>query len=450
MSLLSWIDAEGRTLADEEGLDPAWDNPRREIWIGVAAISVFIAFIGLWAGLAPLDEGLTASGQVMVSGNRQTVQTKDGGVVGRLLVHEGDHVVQGQVLIDLDVSELKASAQALSNTIVEQKALERRLNAELTGASGAGAPSEAAASPNQAVAASAARLQAMEFARRRAALQADQGVLREQIGEIQEQVRGLDRQIEANRQEQALGKQELDSLKDLAEQGYVPTSRLRQLQRSQSELQGAAGQLEAQRASALQQIGEHKIKMQGILAERDVDDSHTFRDSEMSLAELEPKFAAAQQQIDRAVIRAPVSGRVVGLTVYTLGAVVGPGQKLMDVVPDDRPLVIDARVKPGDAQALRLNQRAEVRVAALHGARLPTITGKVTRISADALTDDKSGASYFTIEVQVSPEEAERLGEGALRPGYPADVVLPLRSRTALGYLLEPLTRSFWTAFRQH
>jgi len=430
------------------------DRPNRTIWTGVAGIAAFVGFVGVWAVTSPLDEAVVGSGEVVVSGNPQAVQTKDGGIVGQLLVHEGDHVTAGQVLIQLDVAELKASAQALSNAVVEQQALEKRLNAEMSGGSH---PSNqtSSVSLSENAETSAARLQAMEYGRRRAALQADQGVLRQQVGEIEEQIHGMDRQLEANRQQQGLISQELDSLKDLADKGYVPTSRLRQLQRSQSELQGAAGQLEAERATAHQKIGENRMKMHSMVADRDADDSHTFRESEMSLAELQPRLAAAQQQIDRAVIRAPASGTVVGLSVFTVGGVVGAGQKLMEVVPDNRQLVVTARVKPSDGEALHQNQKAEVRISAFHGARAPTVDGVVTKVSADALVDEKTGSSFFRVEVEIPPDQLARLrdenGQAPnLKPGYPAEVVLPTRSRSAINYLFEPLTRSLWRSFRQH
>jgi len=458
MSLFPWNAHLSEGLGRDDAARPLarTDSPHREIWIGVAAIAVFIGLITIWSLAARLDEGVTAPGQVVVSGNRQAVQTKDGGVVGKLLVREGDHVVSGQTLLEIDVAELKASAQALSNAIIEQEALEARLNTEMAGPGEIGGARLASNSPeDRAAAAAAARLQALELNRRQAALKSNEAVLNEEIRQIQEQIGGYDRQLDANKREQVLIEQELTSLKDLAEKGFVPMSRIRQLQRSEVELEGSASQLQSQRASAMQEIGEHRIKIQGLLTDRDADDSHTYRESELSLAELRPKLAAAEAQIDRAIIRSPATGRVVGLSVFTVGGVVAPGQKLMDVVPENRPMVINARVKPSDAEALRINQKAEVRISAFHGARAPTITGKVTRISADALSDEKNGTSYFTIEVEVPSSEVEKLGEpggenAVLKPGFPAEVILPLRARSAISYLLEPLGRSLWTSFRQH
>jgi len=458
MSLFPWNPHPARDVVGDadQRLPTRWDNPRREIWIGAVAIAVFVGLITIWSVAAHLDEGVTAAGQVVVSGNRQAVQSKDGGVVGKLLVREGDHVVAGQILLEIDVAELKASAQALSNSIIEQQALEKRLNTEMTGPGAISAMAPPSNSPqDRAAAAAASKLQTLELTRRQAALKSNQAVLQDQIGQIQEQISGYDRQIDANKREQALSKQELTSLQDLADKGFVPMSRIRQLQRSQVELEGAAGQLESQRASALQEIGEHRIKIEGLLTDRDADDSHTYRESEMSLAELGPKLAAAQQQIGRAIIKSPATGRVVGLAVFTVGGVVAPGQKLMDVVPDDRPMVIDARVKPADAESLHINQKAEVRISAFHGARVPTITGKVTRISADALSDEKNGTTFFTIEVEVPPSQVAMLGDAqgdnaVLKPGFPAEVILPLRARSALSYLMEPLGRSLWKSFRQH
>jgi HlyD family secretion protein len=432
------------------------DGPAREIWFGVTAIAVFIVLIGLWAAFARLDEGITAAGQVVVSGSRQAVQSKDGGVVGRLLVKEGDAVRVGQVLLEIDVGELRASAQALSNSAIQQQALEDRLNTEMQGLAHISRRADLAQSAaDLTTAKSAGALQALEFSRRRIALESERDVLQQQIDQIVEQMKGYDRQLQANRRQRDLIQQERDSLKELFDKGLVPASRMRQLDRSQADLEGAAGQYEAERSRSEQEIGEHRIKMQGLLAERDADDSRTYREAEMALAELRPKLAAAQKQIDRAIIRAPATGKVVGLSIFTVGGVVAPGQKLMEIVPEGRALVVAARVKPTDAEDLRIGQRAEVRISAFHGARVPTISGRVTRISADALSDEKSGQSFFTIEVQVAAADVARLGDVAgadaeLRPGLPAEVVLPLRARSAATYLLEPLGRSLWKSFRQH
>ncbi|HKX21637.1 MAG TPA: HlyD family efflux transporter periplasmic adaptor subunit [Rhizorhapis sp.] len=176
---------------------------------------------------------------------------------------------------------------------------------------------------------------------------------------------------------------------------------------------------------------------------------------EYALAELLPKYNAAKDQLERTRIRAPATGTVVGLNVFTVGGVIAPGQRLMDVVPDKAMLVIEAKVSPNDADDLVIGQKAEIRFAGLHERELPILAGQVTRLSADSFQDERTGESYYTAEVTVPPAELKIIQDVrgrnfALRSGMPVQVLVPLKKRTALQYAFEPLTQSLWRSFRQH
>jgi HlyD family secretion protein len=181
-----------------------------------------------------------------------------------------------------------------------------------------------------------------------------------------------------------------------------------------------------------------------------------LREVDTQLADLYPRLRAVREQLERSRVRAPATGRVVGLTAFTEGGVIRPGDKIMDIVPENQPLVIEAQVAPPDIDDLRPGQRTEVRFTAFTGRNVPVVDGEVTRISADRFEEERTGQSYFKVEVVVPVEEMRRLQEGGRRPdrelksGMPVEMVVPLRKRTALQYLLEPLNQSLWRSFREN
>jgi HlyD family type I secretion membrane fusion protein len=431
-------------------------SARREIVGGLIVLGVFVlAFIG-WGLIAQLDAAVYAPGAVTVFGNRQSVQHRDGGIVAELDVREGDRVQAGQVLLKLSGSDVEAQQRATADQVFALEALQARLLAEMEG-HGAFAPPDDFKSLTGAdaqSAASAMQVQQHEFASRAAELSTQKAVLGQRINQLTDEIAGYRDQLSANRRQQTLVQQEQDSLKDLLDRGLVPMTRERSLQRDGAQLAGSAGEYSSDIARTEQQIGEAKLQIVDLDRQRSADDSKDYRDAEMNLSQARPKLEALREQIDRLTVRAPAAGKVVGLSIFTVGGVVSGGQKLMDIVPENQPLVIECRVKPDDANALKIGQTTEIRIAAFHDRRLPLITGQVSKISADALTDEKSGESYFKVEVAVLPSQLDvirrfRGAEDGLRPGLPVQVVVPLRKRSAFDYFVEPLREMLWKSFRQ-
>lgn len=432
------------------------DHPRREIILGLSAGGLFLLALiggGMWA---QLDAGVYAPGQIVVSGNRQAVQHRDEGIVSELDVHEGDSVKAGQVLLRLNADELRATERADAAQTIELKALQARLMAELQERSSIQFPAEFSAmtGADRADADAAKALQTREFLTRNAALSTEKDVLTQKQKESAEQITGYTRQVSANDQQQGLIQQEIGGLKGLFARGLVPATRVRSLQRNAAELQGNKGEYSADIARIQEEIGESRIRISNLERERAADDSKDYQAAQFQLSDVEPKLAAVRQQIARTVVRAPVTGRVVGLTTFTVGGVVAPGQKLMEVVPQNEPLVIEARVKPSDVSDLKVGQKTQIRITGFHERGMPFLHGVVSKISADTLTDEKTGAPYFRIEVTVPPAERElirqvRGAEQGLMPGLPVEVIIPLRRRSALDYLIEPLHQMLWKSFRE-
>lgn len=432
-------------------------DPRRDIRAGlIVAAAFFVLFLG-WAAFARLDAAAYATGVLEVSGQRQAVQHREGGVVGQILVREGQRVERGQLLIRLAAADVLAQERALSAQAIRLLAQRARLEAEQFGRAKLAEPPEFAGlrPEDRDAAALALRLQQRELDVRLATLAAQRGALGQRAAQSAEQGRGYGTQVVSAEEQLKLIDEQLAALTPLAERGFVSRTRVRELQRVRAELIGQRGQYSASVAQTREAARESQftaIEAERTFRERSAAD---LRDVDARLGEVLPKWAAARDQLARTEIRAPATGAVIGLSVFTPGGVVAPGQKLMDIVPEHAPLRIQARIAVDDADDLSVGQETLVKFPSLHERDLPNLKGRLTRLSADALSDEKTGANYFTGEVTVPADQIDRLRairgkDFELRAGMPAQVLVPLHKRTALEYALEPLVGAFWASFREH
>ena len=424
------------------------DNPRRELITGGVIILLFFGLFLGWAAFAPLDAGAYAQGQIAVSGNRQAVQHREGGVVSALYVAEGDKVRRGQILLSLSSGEVRATERGVAGQVFALIAQRARLIAERDGLRAIPSPPEFADLPPEdaSLARESLRIQQLQFGARRTGRSTETGVLRQRIAQLNEQIQGYERQIAANLEQQRLIQEELEGMRSLAQQGYAPLTRVRALERTAAQLNGELGSLRAQIARSREGVGETRLQMAGVTSEMNEDVADQLRQIDVQLNELRPRLTDLRSQIARSEVRAPATGQVVGLTIFTQGGVIQPGQTLMEIVPRDASQIIVAQISPNDVDNLRVDQVTEVRFPGLRERNPPTIHGRVTRISADSFTVEETGASYFRAEIVVPAEELAKLGRSAetLRPGAPVEVIILLRKRTALSYLLEPLTNNLW------
>lgn len=436
---------------------PAVADPRGDIRMGlVIAALFFLLFLG-WAAFTRLDAAAYAPGTLVVSGQRQSVQHRDGGVVGRIHVREGQRVERGQLLVELAAAEVRAQERALASQAIRLLAQRARLEAEQLGRNTITSPVQFASlqPEDREEAALALKLQQTELSARSAVLAAQRGALGQRVAQSGQQGKGYGEQAVAAREQLRLINDQIAALKPLADKGFVSQTRMRELERARAELQGQGGQYSASVAQTRGAARESELQV--LEAERSFRErtASELREVETSLGEILPKWTAARDQLERTAIRAPATGAVVGLSVFTPGGVITPGQKLMDIVPERAPLVVQAHIAPDDADDLHVGQRALVKFSGLHERTLPNLEGKLTRLSADSFTDEKTGQSYFTGEVIVPYEQLQiirqyRGKDFALRAGMPVQVLIPLRKRTALDYALEPLIGSFWASFREH
>lgn len=432
-------------------------DPRLDIGVGIAVAALF--FVGClgWAAFARLDAGAVASGTLAVSGQRQSVQHRDGGVVGKIYVREGQRVARGQLLMKLAAPDVQAQERALTSQAIRLLAQRARLQAEQMGTPRIAQPDEFSTldPEDEADARVAMTLQQSELRARMDVLSARRDALMQRGIQSGEQGRGYDGQTVAAREQLRILDEQIAALRPVADKGFVSKTRMRELERARAALEGQRGQYAAsvaQTRGAARESQIEAIEAESSFRERTASE---LRDVETTLGDVLPKWRAARDTLARTAIRAPVTGAIVGLSIFTPGGVVAGGQKLMDIVPENQPMLIQARIAPDDADDLNLGQKTLVKFSGLHERQLPNLEGRLQRLSADSLIDERSGQSYFTADVIVPKDQLELVrkvrGEAfALRPGMPVQILIPLRRRTALDYLLEPLIGSFWTSFREH
>jgi HlyD family secretion protein len=431
------------------------DDPRRDIRAGTTVALLFFVVLLGWAAITPLDAGATASGVIAVSGNRQSVQHAAGGVVTAIHVREGEKVVAGQVLVEMAAPDVQATERALTSDYLSLLAQRARLVAESRGQARFAAPAEFASlgPADRALASQAMQLQQSQLLARSGSVSAQQSVLGQRSRQLAEEQTGYSRQIMALREQQRLLVDELNGLREIAQKGFASMNRVRALERALADLKGREAAMTAEIARSGEGQGETRMQALSIRRSTLQDVATELRDTQTRLSEVLPRLIAAREQLQRSQVRAPATGQVVGLSVFTVGGVVTPGQTLMEIVPDNRSLVIQAQVRPEDADDIYGGQQAQVRFSTVHDRTLPLLSGRVRTISADSFTDDKSGQSFFRAEIDVPVAELRQvrgvLGRGQLRPGLPVEVVLSVRKRTALQYIFDPLTTNFWRSLRE-
>jgi HlyD family secretion protein len=408
----------------------------------------FVGFLG-WATFARLDSAAFGQGQIAVEGHRQTIQHKDGGIVTALNVHEGSHVEAGDILLSLAPAEVEAAERSMEAQVIDLEALHARLQAEQSGQSMIAAPTDFATltGPDHEEAVRALHMQFREMRARAGALSTQESVMHERATQIARSIEGYKNQIATTETQSRLINDELKGTKSLAAHGYASENRVRSLERDDAGLAGQRADLSANAARSQAQIAETEMQALSLKTDRAESIAKDMRDAEFQLDDLLPKLRELKEQVARLQIRSPVAGQVVGLSVFTVGGVVGPGSKLMDIVPDHAPLVVEARMPPNNADQFYIGQTADVKMTSMNDRQLQPLSGKVTRVSADSFTDDKTGAQYFTIEVTVPESEAAKINSlrgpnGGIRPGLPVMVEIPLRKRTAFQFLVEPLSQA--------
>jgi membrane fusion protein, epimerase transport system len=424
------------------------DSARGAVLAGWIILLVFFAGFGGWAIKAPLNGAVVGEAVVKVEGNRKSVQHLDGGVVKELRVKDGDRVKEGDILVVLDDTQLRAEFDILSQQYAMLRATEARLTAELANSDAITFPAELVDSAEP-YARTAIEAQQHEFESRRAALSGEEQILVYRISQLREQIAGNEAQEKAYDDQLASVFGEKESLADLVKSGLVTRPRILQLERTVAGLQGQVAAIQAATAGALQGIGEYSQQIAQVQKTRTAEITKELSETQSKLLDVLPRLHNATVSLGRTEIRSPYAGEVVGLSVFSVGGVIGRGEKILDVVPDQTSLVVEARVRVEDISDLSPGMAAEVHFTSYKQRSIPLIHGTVAQVSADRLTDERTGVSYYNVAVDVDKGDLAASPDIKLYPGMPATVMITTRERTALDYLVGPLVQSFDQAFRE-
>ncbi|WP_165670962.1 HlyD family type I secretion periplasmic adaptor subunit [Metapseudomonas otitidis] len=421
-----------RPLADVLPLDD--HRPARlGRWLVLAGFGGFL----LWAALAPLDKGVAVSGSVVVAGHRQAVQHPTGGVVARLLVHDGEAVSAGQVLLTLDATRPRAERDTLRQQYRDAQAAAVRLAAETEGQAQLRFPPSLPADDPDMQASQALHQQL--FASRREAQRLQQAALREGLAGARAHLAGLESAQRYRREQRQALLQQLQGLRGLAQEGYIPRNRLLENERLLAQLDGELGEAVGAIGHARQQVQElgWRERQQAEEYRRDLHQQQV--DNRLRLGELASRLASAEFELAHTEVRAPVTGTLVGLAVFTPGGVIAPGQQLMEVVPRDAPLLVDARAPVELVDRLRPGLPVELLFAAFNQSSTPRVPGELVLVSADRLLDEQTREPYYQVRIRVSEDGARQLAGLDIRPGMPVQAFVRTGERSLLNYLFKPL-----------
>jgi len=424
---------------------------RIPLFIGVFALALLVGGFGAWAALTQIAGAIVASGQIEVDQNRQVVQHPDGGVISELLVEEGDFVEANQLLVRLDPTDLQSELSIVEGQLFELMARRGRLEAEQDGKSDIEFEPELLQAAKENPDVHDLIEGQIRLVRARDASEAQEvDQLQKRKAQISSQIDGIKAQQVALERQQALIDEELENQQSLLERGLAQSSRVLGLQREQAGLSGRVGNLIAQAAQAEGRITEIEIEILKLDTSRREDAVSRLRDLQYRELELAENRRSLKNRLGRLDIRAPVSGVVYGMQFFAPRSVIRPADPVMFLVPQDRPLVIASQIETINIDQVYPGQDVVLRLPALDQRTTPELTGRVSKVSADAFTDDKSGRSYYRAEILIKDGEMERLPEGVvLVPGMPVEAFIRTADRTPLAYLLKPVSDYFVKAFRE-
>lgn len=417
--------------------------------IGLWALGLGFGGFLLWAGFAPLDQGVPAQGMVAIDTKKKTLQHLTGGLVKEVLVREGDRVKEGQLLMRLDEAVARANFETVRQRYIGLRAMEGRLLAEQSGREKIAFHPDVLEASQDPQIKQVVLTQEQLFTSRRAALRAD-------LQSIEESILGQGSLIQAygkmqvNREnQQALLAEELNNTRGLVKEGYAPRNRQLELERMAAEVSSGIVELQGNTFRAKHAVGE--LRQRAIVRQQEY-----RKEVESQLAEVgrevpgdAEKFRVARDDLGRIEIRSPATGQVVGLAFQTVGGVIGPGQKLMDVVPQDQALLVEARVAPHLIDRVHEGLPVDVRFSSFAHTPELVVEGKVVSVSADLLTDQQTGVSYYLARVGVTAAGYQKLGKRQLQPGMPVDVIFVTGERSMLTYLLSPLTKRMAASMKE-
>ena len=424
------------------------ENARPYIITGLFTVVVLIGGLIAWSTTARIDGAVIAPGTVVVESNRKAVQHLEGGVIGEILVREGDEVEAGQVLIRLDKTIEQSNLTVIVDQVHELKARQARLRAEIDGSDSIAFDADLMALAETSKMNAILNGQTELFEARRATREGQRSILEQRIANFQDQIKGLKEQHAARSRQIQLVRDELKGVEKLNKKGLAPLTRVLELKRQLTQIEAQRAEHTTDIARATNSIGE--VKLQLIQVDRDLREtaSTELRDIQARKQGLVERQVGAEARLARIEITAPQAGTVLALKAHTVGGVVQAGETIMEIVPGDDKLVLQAQVLPQDVNKVQAGQKSRIRLSAFDQQVTPEVFGTLINISADKLEDRRRSASYYVARIAIDEVELAKLGDVELVPGMPAEIFIQTGERVAISYLLKPLLGNFERAFK--
>ncbi|GAB2851309.1 HlyD family type I secretion periplasmic adaptor subunit [Pseudoduganella ginsengisoli] len=395
----------------------------------------------LWATFAPLDKGVPMSGNIAKEGNRKSVQHLSGGTVQDILVKDGEQVKKGQVLVRMNGVQVNAQAEVTKSQLFTARATEARLIAERDGKGAPVFPPALKQYQQDPRVVENVALQNQLFATRQASLQSELGAFEENIAGLKSQLAGVEASRESKKEQQAILKEQVDNLRDLAKDGYVARARLLEVERNLVQVKGAIAEDVGTIGRLQRQIAETSMRRSQRMQDYQKEVRTQLADVQREATALTNRLTAEQYAVENTDVVSPVDGVVMGMTVFTKGGVVSPGFKMMDVVPLDDALVVEGRLPVNLVDKVHVGLPAELIFSAFNSNTTPHIPGSIIKVSADRLVDEHTGQPYYSVLAKVSPEGLKIMQHKKMevRPGMPVELFVKTGERTMMNYLLKPI-----------
>lgn len=419
-------------------------NTRNVTIFGILVVLGIFVGLGIWSATAPLARAVAAYATLTVKSERKQIQHFEGGIVQALHVSEGEMVQEGDLLVSLNPLQASATVARHDAQLDQTLARASRLESELEGDRTiilSGQLLERVAQDKRVFA--VIESEQRHLTARRETLDGTIAILHQRIDQLNNEIKGLEIQRSARVEQLKIFKDELIGLKELHAQGYYPKSKILAVERAISELRGAAGNDLALISRAKSARGEAENQIISVMQRFREDAVKQLRDSQVEISDLNKRLLVAQDVLERIDVRAPRTGIIQGIKFHTVGGVVKPGDVIMEIAPKDDDLIVNAQVLPTDIDNVGIGQKAEIRLTALNVRTTPVIYGYVISVSGDILIDPRSNAPYYRARIEIPGGERKKLGDSRLTAGMPADALIQTGERTALDYILKPVTDAF-------
>lgn len=414
-------------------------DPRSHTRLGWLIVIVGVGGFLLWASLAPLDKGVPLTGTVTVASNKKAVQHQTGGTVEAILVKEGDVVKAGDTLVRMNGVQVKANAESARVQYFSARAAQARLTAERDNSKTIVFPPKLADSKDDPRIISTMAQQQQLFSARQSAIRSELSALDENIAGLVQQNKGIEESREGKKGQLQFLKEQVDGIRDLANEGYVPRNRLLELERTYAQLTTAIAEDQSNIARGLRQIAEVKLRRVQRQQEYQKEVRTQLSEAQKEADSLANRLTGLDFDLDNVLVKSPADGTVVAMNVFTHGGVIAPGFRMMDIVPSDDPLIVDGQLPVHLIDKVRPNLKVELMFTAFNQDTTPHIPGIVTQVSADRLVEEKSGMPYYNLKVKVAPEGMKQIAKLQIRPGMPVDLFIKTGERTMMNYLLRPV-----------